>query len=118
MTQWIISSCVLLLVVIALRYLLRGKISLRMQYALWLLVLVRLLVQACLVANGWRAVLHACGRWCQSCGPRGPRGQLSCSFRAMRWHLRHWPAKCPTSCRTVPRGGCASGWWNWGHCES
>ena len=44
MTQWIILSCVLLLVVIALRYLLRGKISLRMQYALWLLVLVRLLV--------------------------------------------------------------------------
>ena len=42
--QWIVSSSVLLLVVIALRYVLRGKLSLRMQYALWLLVLVRLLV--------------------------------------------------------------------------
>ena len=42
--QWIVSSSVLILVVIALRYVLRGKLSLRMQYALWLLVLVRLLV--------------------------------------------------------------------------
>ena len=44
MIQWIVSSSVLILVVIALRYVLRGKLSLRMQYALWLLVLVRLLV--------------------------------------------------------------------------
>jgi len=43
MMQWIVSSSVLILVVIALRYVLRGKLSLRMQYALWLLVLVRLL---------------------------------------------------------------------------
>ena len=42
--QSIVSSSVLILVVIALRYVLRGKLSLRMQYALWLLVLVRLLV--------------------------------------------------------------------------
>ena len=44
MMQWTVSSSVLILVVIALRYVLRGKLSLRMQYALWLLVLVRLLV--------------------------------------------------------------------------
>ena len=44
MMQWIVSSSVLIMVVIALRYVLRGKLSLRMQYALWLLVLVRLLV--------------------------------------------------------------------------
>ena len=44
MMQWIVSSSVLILVVITLRYVLRGKLSLRMQYALWLLVLVRLLV--------------------------------------------------------------------------
>lgn len=44
MTQWIISSSMLIAVVIALRFFLRGKISLRLQYALWLLVLVRLLV--------------------------------------------------------------------------
>ena len=42
--QWIVSSSVLILVVIALRYVLRGKLSLRMQYALWLLVLARLLL--------------------------------------------------------------------------
>lgn len=41
MMQWIVSSSVLILVVIALRYVLRGKLSLRMQYALWLLVLVQ-----------------------------------------------------------------------------
>jgi len=44
MTEWIISSTVLILVIAALRYILRGKISLRLQYALWGLVLVRLLL--------------------------------------------------------------------------
>lgn len=33
MTAWVLSPSVLILTVIALRYLLRGKISLRMQYA-------------------------------------------------------------------------------------
>ncbi|MEG1577908.1 MAG: M56 family metallopeptidase, partial [Oscillospiraceae bacterium] len=42
--EWIVSSSVLILAVILLRYLLRGKISLCLQYALWALVLVRLLV--------------------------------------------------------------------------
>ena len=42
--QWIVSSSVLIAAVIALRYLLRGRMGLRAQYALWLLVLVRLLV--------------------------------------------------------------------------
>ncbi|MEA4813354.1 MAG: M56 family metallopeptidase [Oscillospiraceae bacterium] len=44
MTEWIISSSVLIAVISALRFILRGKISLRLQYALWALVLVRLLV--------------------------------------------------------------------------
>ena len=44
MMQWIISSGMLIAVVIALRFALRGKISLRLQYALWLPVLVRLLI--------------------------------------------------------------------------
>ncbi len=44
MTEWIVSSSVLILIVAALRQLLRGKVSLRVQYALWALVLVRLLV--------------------------------------------------------------------------
>lgn len=52
MMQWSISSAVLIVTVIALRYLLRGKISLRMQYALWLLVLVRLLVPMSFGASG------------------------------------------------------------------
>ena len=40
----LITSGVLILVLAALRYLLRGRISLRLQYALWLLVAMRLLV--------------------------------------------------------------------------
>lgn len=44
MTEWIVSSSVLIVIVAALRYLLRGKLSLRLRYCLWLLVLVRLLV--------------------------------------------------------------------------
>lgn len=43
MTAWIISSTVLILGILILRRVLRGKISLRLQYALWLVVLVRLL---------------------------------------------------------------------------
>ncbi|MDD4798843.1 MAG: M56 family metallopeptidase [Clostridia bacterium] len=44
MIDWIVSSSVLIAVIIALRYLLKGKISLWLQYALWGLVLVRLLI--------------------------------------------------------------------------
>jgi len=44
MFEWILSSSVLIAVVVLLRFVLRGKISLRLQYALWALVLVRLLV--------------------------------------------------------------------------
>lgn len=44
MVEWIISSSILICVVTALRFLFKGKISLRLQYALWALVLVRLLI--------------------------------------------------------------------------
>lgn len=44
MINWIISSSILILVILVLRYLFKGKISLRLQYGLWLLVAVRLLV--------------------------------------------------------------------------
>ena len=44
MVEWIVSSSVLIAVVILLRFVLKGKISLRLQYALWAVVLVRLLV--------------------------------------------------------------------------
>ena len=44
MTDWIVTSSVLIVVVTALRYLLRGRISLRLQYALWAIVLIRLLL--------------------------------------------------------------------------
>ena len=44
MNEWILSSCILILVIISLRTVLKGKISLRLQYALWGLVLLRLLI--------------------------------------------------------------------------
>jgi beta-lactamase regulating signal transducer with metallopeptidase domain len=44
MIEWIITSSVLIMVIVTIRYLLRGKISLRVQYAIWALVLVRLLI--------------------------------------------------------------------------
>lgn len=44
MLEWIASSCALILAVLLLRRLLRGRISPGLQYALWLLVLVRLLL--------------------------------------------------------------------------
>ena len=44
MAEWIVSASVLIAIVILLRAVLKGKISLRLQYALWALVLVRLLV--------------------------------------------------------------------------
>ena len=44
MTEWILSSSILILIVIALRIVFKGKISLRLQYAIWGLVLLRLLI--------------------------------------------------------------------------
>ena len=44
MTEWILSSSILILVVIAVRTLFKGKISLRLQYSIWGLVLLRLLI--------------------------------------------------------------------------
>lgn len=44
MVEWIVSSSALIAVVILLRAVLKGKLSLRLQYALWAVVLVRLLV--------------------------------------------------------------------------
>ena len=44
MTEWIVSSSILIFIVIALRTVCKGKISLRLQYAIWSLVLLRLLI--------------------------------------------------------------------------
>ena len=51
MLEILISSTVLILVLTALRFLLRGKISPRLQYALWLLAALRLLLPASLVRS-------------------------------------------------------------------
>ena len=44
MTEWILSSSILILIVITMRTVFKGKISLRLQYAVWGLVLLRLLI--------------------------------------------------------------------------
>lgn len=44
MTEWFVSSAVLAALLSGAHYLLRGKISARLQYALWLVLLVRLLL--------------------------------------------------------------------------
>ena len=44
MLEWIVSSSVLAALMIVLRYLLRGHISLRLQYSIWLILLLRLLL--------------------------------------------------------------------------
>ncbi len=55
MTEFIITSSILILIVIVLRHLLKGKINLRLQYALWTLVLVRLLVPGSIGESAWSA---------------------------------------------------------------
>jgi len=44
MIEWIVSSSILITVIIALRHILKGRINLRLQYALWGVVLLRLLI--------------------------------------------------------------------------
>ena len=44
MLEWLLSSTVLIAIVIVLRLIFKGKMSLRLQYALWAIVLLRLLV--------------------------------------------------------------------------
>lgn len=44
MTEWILTSSLLIVLILGLRLVLKGRIGLRLQYALWALVLVRLLV--------------------------------------------------------------------------
>lgn len=51
MMEWILTSSVLILIIAALRTVLKGKISLRLRYALWGLVLLRLLCPVNLISS-------------------------------------------------------------------
>jgi len=51
MREWIVSSSVLILIIIALRHVLKGKIDLRLQYALWVIVLLRLVIPVSFVES-------------------------------------------------------------------
>lgn len=52
MLEWVISSAALAALIIVLRFVLKGKISLRLQYALWMIVLLRLLVPVSFGSTG------------------------------------------------------------------
>ena len=58
MIEWIVTSSLLIVVVMLLRRVLRGRISMRLQYALWGLVLLRLLIPGTVAASGF-SVLNA-----------------------------------------------------------
>lgn len=53
MIETIVTSSVLIVVLVILRRIWKGKISLRLQYALWLLVAIRLLVPLPVVETAW-----------------------------------------------------------------
>lgn len=53
MIEWAVASSVLILVVVILRRCLLGRISLRLQYGLWMVVLLRLLVPVSLGDTAW-----------------------------------------------------------------
>ncbi len=65
MMNWIVSSTVLIVVIIALRFLLKGKMSLRLQYALWAIVMIRLLIP---VFFGETAI--SVGNWVKQFSPK------------------------------------------------
>lgn len=53
MIEWIISSSLLILIVLVVRTLTKSRLSCRARYALWLLVLVRLLIPVQLFTASW-----------------------------------------------------------------
>ena len=53
MMFWIISSSALLTILVGLRRALRGRISPRLQYALWLLALLRLLIPGTVLSSAF-----------------------------------------------------------------
>lgn len=53
MSEWMISSSVLIVSVIVMRYFFRDRLSMRVRYALWLLVAVRLLVPLSIAESGF-----------------------------------------------------------------
>ncbi len=69
MTEWMLSSSVLIVVVVLLRLLLKGRIGLRLQYGLWAVVLLRLLIPFSIgetyisVGNVMPAVEETVDRW-------------------------------------------------------
>ena len=55
MNEWILSSSIMIAAVLAIRFLLRGRISMRLQYAMWAVVMVRLLLPVQLFTSSFGA---------------------------------------------------------------
>ena len=60
MTDWIIGSCVLIVAVFAIRKVFGTRISSRFRYALWAVVMVRLICPAAEYYKGIRAAISKC----------------------------------------------------------
>lgn len=58
MLTWIISSSVLILTILGIRLIFKGKISMRLQYALWAIVMVRLLFPGSIMESSF-SVMNA-----------------------------------------------------------
>ena len=76
MMNWIITSSVLILIIIALRFCLKGKISLRLQYALWLLVAARLIFPFSIGET-----FLSIGNWIDSVGDTKDVGRILRTFK-------------------------------------
>ena len=92
MLEWVVSGSVLIAVVIALRFALRGKISLRLQYAMWALVLVRLLVPVSLGESSFGvAALMQKGLLCRRARCR----QAAARGKCRRRFIQRGPERVP-----------------------
>ncbi len=69
MLSWVISSSVLILLLIGLRYLFLGKINARLQYALWALAAVRLLIPGMLFESSASVMRAVPDSWQASPAP-------------------------------------------------
>ena len=97
--SWALASCFLIAAVLLLRFALGRKISARLRYALWLVVLVRLLIPAQLITVPAAMFPSAPYSW-----PfYSPTSALpgACGGFGDRWKMRRgvcrciWPMACP-----------------------
>lgn len=111
MTELIISSSTLIVVVLLLRRFLKGKVSLRLQYAIWGLVLLRLLIPFHLLESPL-SVLNVF-RTGQPAAPSVPLHQYDAQAPIYDEPADNAPAIGRTPADDAPAVPAASAHWNW-----